>query len=213
MLAVWSPWNSLNVSLLKLLGLEQADAYSGLQVYSIGGELEVSIDDEVIGNVTVEGSPLEIFEIEPGEHLIEIKRVSEGVGDGYYYKFSRMTNFIAGINTVIAYEIGPTEEFSGGYVIYAMPGITENQTSLNIRTIPSDSSIFINDLEIAKTPINNYTLDLQDTYKLRIENTSTESIEFNLLPESVEERQSLKGYDLNVEAQLFQLPIEIRKEG
>lgn len=212
LLAIWSPWNGLDFSLLEALGLQQDDSYSGLQVYSMGGELEVSIDEETVGNVTVEGSPLEIYEIEPGEHLIQIRRISEGVGEDYYFEFSRMTNFVEGINTVIAYELGPTEEFSGGYVIYATPAIAEEQTNLNIRTIPEESSVFINELEVAATPINNYELDLDETYEIKIENSGTESIEFNLLPDDPEQRNALRGYDLNVEAQLFQLPVEIRKE-
>lgn len=212
LLAIWSPWSSWNISFLETLGLAQQDKYSGLQIYSTNGELEVLVDSEVVGNVTVEGSPLEIFEIEPGDHLVTLHRISEGVDSGYYYEFSRMINFIEGINTVIAYEIGPSDYFSGGYVIYATPSIDDNSTYLNVRTQSGESKVYLNDLEIGSTPVTNRQLDTSTTYKVKITQEAAEGIEFNLFPDTQDERDAFKGYDLNVEAHLFRLPIETREE-
>jgi len=212
--AFWSPWTKWDISLLDILGLENEDDYAGLQVYSISGELQLEIDNEIAGNVTLEGSPLDIFEIEPGDHLITIKRVSEeeGASQTSYYEFTRMVNFVRGINTVVAYEIGPSTRFSGGYIIYATPAVSEDIVSLNLRTEPENAQIFLNDIEVSSSPMTNYELDLSQNYKIRVVKDNNESIEFDLLPETEEEKNLLVGYDLNVDINLFELPLEVRQE-
>ncbi|KKQ36269.1 MAG: hypothetical protein US52_C0003G0010 [candidate division WS6 bacterium GW2011_GWA2_37_6] len=210
-LAVWSPWNSWNISVLGLLGLQNDDKYAGLQVYSTSGEVELKIDNEVVGNVTEEGSPLDIVEIEQGDHLIALRRVSEDQ-TANYYEFTRMINFVRGINTVLAYEIGPTEKFSGGYIIYATTGVEEKKSFLNIRTEPEGAKVYINEVEVSNAPLLNYELDLTKDYKVKIVKETSETIEFDLLPETDEEKELIKGYDLNVEVKLFEYPLEVREE-
>lgn len=209
-LAIWSPWNKWNISILGLLGLQNDDNYAGLQVYSTMGEIEVTIDNEIVGNVTPEGSPLDIVEIDPGDHLVTIKRNSEDE-TAEYYEFIQMINFVKGINTVIAYEIGPNSRSSGGYIIHATSSIEEDQTYLNIRTELEESTIYINGIEVSEAPLVNYALDLSQDYKIKIENKSCEPMEFDLLPETKEERDLINGYDLNVDVNLFELPLETRE--
>lgn len=210
-LAFWAPWGRWDVSVLGLLGLENEDSYAGLQIYSIAGEIEVEIDNEVVGNVTEEGSPLDIFEIEPGDHLVTVTRVStQEDPEPIYYKFRRMITFVQGINTVIAYEIGPSERYSSGYVIYTVDGIKDGTTHLSIRTVPANAKIYINDIEISDSPVNNYELDLAKEYTIKIVKDNYEEIAFSLLPEAAEERELLVGYDLNVDVNLFELPLETR---
>ncbi len=211
-LALWSPWSAWDFSLMRSLGLEQEENHAGLQVYSIAGEIEVLIDNQVTGNVTVEGSPLDIFDIQPGNHLVTLRRVSQDTEMHNYYEFNRMLNFIEGVNIVLAYEIGPSQNFSSGYTIYATRSISENESHLNVRTVPDGAKVFLNSNEITSTPVSNYKLDLDQTYQLKINKDDFESIEFSLLPEAKEERDALKGFDLNVEATLFRLPLETRQE-
>lgn len=211
LLAVWSPWNSWDISLLEVLGLKQNDSLSGLQVYSMNGEVEVLIDDEVVGNVSVEGSPLEIVEVEPGDHLVTIQRVSEDE-NAKYYSYKRIINFIEGVNTTIAYELGPNEEYSGGYLIYPTETLSSEQSYLNVRGVPSGANIYLNNEDLGESPLTNYALNLDDTYLLKVESDNYESIEFDLLPENPQERQALASYDLNVEYNLFEIPVDLRIE-
>lgn len=209
-LALWSPWSTWDFSIFSAIGLKQEDPYAGLQVYSISGEIQVLVDNEVVGNVTVEGSPLDIFEIEPGDHLITIKRVKDDESsEAIYYELNRMVSFVEGINTVVAYELGPNENFSGGYIIYVTDSISEENSFLNVSSDALNAQISINDNTLADLPLSNYALDYSDSYELRINAEGFESIEFNLLPEDDTQRKRLTNYDINVEANLFELPIEI----
>jgi len=209
-IGVWSPWRSINISPLEFFGLRQSIDYAGLQVYSLSGEIEVEIDGELAGNVTVDGSPLDIVEIDPGEHLVTIKRTPTDMSnDPIYFQLNRVIKFEKGINTVVAYELGPTEDFSEGYIITTSKAASSSGSSLNITTIPAGSKVFINSLDEGTGPITNYTIDLSQDYSIKIAKDNFESIEFNLLPEDDIQRELLKNYDINVEVNLFQIPIEI----
>ncbi len=208
-LAFWSPWASLQFSFLDLLGLKQDNKYSGLQVYSLQGEVDVYVDDEFVGSVNVDGSPLDIFEISPGMHMITIKRAEDE--NNFFYKFSKWVNFVEGINTVVAYELGPSEEYSAGYIIYAQDKLQEDSL-LHIQTIPEDTAIFINGDDVGSSPLFNYKLDLSNTYNILIKHDGYEDIEFKLLPEDEKERELIKRYDLTVEVNLFAYPIDIKLE-
>ncbi len=208
-LALWSPWSNINFSLLNFLGLKQEAKYAGLQVYSLQGEIEVIIDDEVVGSVNVDGSPLDIFEITPGPHMVTIRRIDDS--NLFYFELHKWLNFIEGINTVIAYELGPSEVYSGGYIIYAEPRAGDN-TALNIRTIPDDAVIYINGEEFKDNPILNHSIDLGSDYSILIKRSGYEDIEFNLLPQEEKERLLLNDFDLNVEVNLFAYPIDVKFE-
>jgi len=187
-----------------MLGLKQQDKLSGLQVYSMNGEIDIEIDGEPVGSVNVEGSPLDIYEIEPGDRLITLINKSENS-----YKYNRIIRFVPGINTVIAYEIGPNERFSSGYLITATPSIATNESFLNIAGYPSKSKVYLNGEMIGEAPISRYSLKLDSSLVIKIENENYEELQFNLLPEDDEARSNLKGYDLNIEFRLFEMPFEV----
>ena len=182
-------------------------------MYSLSGEIEVEIDGELAGNVTVDGSPLEIIEIEPGEHLVNVKRIGEvSDNDPIYYQLNRVIKFEKGINTVLAYELGPTKDFSEGYIITTTKALEPGVPKLNITTIPDGTTITINDLNQGTAPLGNFDIDLSQNYRIKIAKENYESIEFNLLPDDDVQRNLLKNYDINVEVNLFQIPIELGYE-
>ncbi|MBN1331289.1 hypothetical protein JW978_00180 [Candidatus Dojkabacteria bacterium] len=209
-IGVWSPWRNLDFSLMEFFGLKQSIDYAGLQVYSLSGEIEVEIDGELAGNVTVDGSPLDIVEIDPGEHLVTVKRVPEDqANDPIYYQLNRVIKFEKGINTVIAYELGPTKDFSEGYLITTSRAINPGSPKLNITTSPDVSNVIINNLDAGSSPVSNYEINLFEDYNIKILKENFETIEFSLLPDDDVQRELLSGYDINVEVSLFQIPIEI----
>lgn len=209
-LGAWSPWNQWEFSILQTLGLKQSTDYSGMQVYALAGQVEVEIDGEVVGNVSVDGSPLDIYEIEPGEHLVSVSRIpDDNSNDPIYYQLNRVLSFKKGINTVLAYEIGPSEEFSSGYIITSSDAIDKDKNYLNIIVAQEDARIFINDIDAGITPLSNYEIRLDQTYKIRVEKDNYETIEFDLLPEDEDQKKLLEDSDISVEINLFQLPIEI----
>ncbi|MBD3280231.1 PEGA domain-containing protein [Candidatus Dojkabacteria bacterium] len=210
LLGVWSPWNKLDISFLEVFGLKQSIDYAGLQVYSLSGEVQVEIDGELAGNVTVEGSPLEIIEIEPGEHLVSLSRVGEDTtNDPIYHRLNRVIRFEEGVNTVIAYELGPSKEFSEGYIITTTQAMDPGNPKLNLTTNPDDAQITINDLDIGVSPLSNYAIDTTQNYQIEIKKENYETIVFDLLPQDEIQRDLLKEYDINVEVNLFQIPIEV----
>ncbi len=210
-LAIWAPWNSWNLSWQKILGLEKPEGLSGLTVYSLGGSMEVFIDSKSEGEVSPVSSPLEIDAIDPTEHKIELVR--KGTEEDSYYKFSRTLNFEPGINSILSYELGPTREFSAGYIFYASSkGSIESKTTILINSNPDGAKVSLDDLPIGNTPIRNLDIDISKTHKLKFEVDGYEPLEFEILPVNQKDRDKLKGYDLVVESNLFRLPTGVVQE-
>ena len=115
LLGLWSPWLKLNVSLSDIFGVEKPDKISGLQVYSLSGEMEVFLDGESQGTVTPDNSPLVVDAISPGEKSVGLKRVSEV--PGAYWEFNKVITFEENIDVVLSYILGPEEEFSEGNIV------------------------------------------------------------------------------------------------
>ncbi len=210
LLAIWSPWNSWNISLTRLLGIDPPEEIGGLQVSSLAGTLEVYIDGSLKGTVDPEKSPLTIPAVEPGERQIKLIRKSDV--EGAFYQFNQLVKFESGVDVILAYELGPTAEFSEGHLIYATKTakVANPELSLNIVSSAEGSNVKIDDLDVGQTPIVTYKLDLTKQHKLVISKLGFDSQEFVILPTEQKDRDKLKGYNLNVNVDLFLQPIGIK---
>lgn len=207
--ALWSPWTSWNISFSRLLGIEPPPQIGGLQVTSLAGELEVFVDGISQGKVTPDSSPLTIPAIDPGERQIRLKRIA--TVDEAYWEFNKLIKFESGVDVVISYELGPTEEFSEGHVIYATRTTDKvDGLRLNLTSSVEDAVVKIDDVTVGNTPLVAQVISKDKQHTLLISKKGYESQEFKLLPESQEDRDKISGYNLNVLVDLFLQPIAIQ---
>ncbi len=206
--AFWSPWTSWQLSITSLLGIAPPAETTGLQVTSLAGDLEVYIDGILQGKVGVNDSPITIPGVQPGEHQVRLKRLS--AVEGAYYELNRLIKFEPGVDVVIAYELGPSAEFSGGHIIYAIKS-TELTTGvkLNLDVNVEEADVLIDDRELGKSPIVGQILSGDRAHLLKVEKRGYDGQEFKLLPESQEERDKILGYTLYVKVDLFLQPIPV----
>ncbi len=207
LLGVWSPWLNWRVSLGSMLGLGEKSEASGMKVYSLIGELEVYLDNEYKGSATPE-EWLDVVDIAPGSH--EIKLIRKSSPEGGYYNFLRKINFENSVDVIISYELGPNQKFSEGHIFYAEKRVTSAENAfLNIISNPDNAKIFLDSTLIGESPISNVEIDLTSQHEIRLEKEGYDPIEFTILPETQEERDSLKGYNLNLEINMFLIPIDV----
>lgn len=204
--AVWAPWQSINIDLLQLVGIGARPTYARIQLTSLSGELELLIDGETRGSVGPEGSPLILEDIAPGEHQVLLRRT----GNSNYHTLERLITFSADTDVVIAYELGPSAAFSGGHILTAAKSISEgSDVILNLRSLPGEANVKLNSVEIGTTPIRRYKLDYNNTNEISVTKPGYEEIKLNLLPGEQAAREKLRGYELNLETDLFLLPIDV----
>lgn len=207
LLGLWSPWLQWNVDLAGIFNVEKPDKISGLEIYSLLGELEAEIDNiSQEGSATAE-SPLIIDTIEPGEKAITVKRKSEI--ENAYWEYRDIISFTQGINTVVTLGIGPEEEFSEGAVITATPKTSENY-NLKLKANITDYKLEINNVASSVSG-NEFTQDisLDQQHSIKIEKTGYETLEFTLLPADQNERNKLLNYIIEVDIKLMLQPVQI----
>lgn len=210
LIGIWSPWHNWDFSFLSMIGIENDNSYSTLKVKSLSGSLDIYIDDKLEGSVVADESFAEINTIKEGMHLVKLKRQSEN-GD-IYFELNKEINFISGVEVVMAYDLGPSEAFSEGHILYTSKNYKKNQNPVvNIISSPEDVNVFIDDEQIGTTPISELELDLSRQHKIRFEKTGYDSLEFMILPEDQESRDKLKDLTINLEVNLFLQPVKIIK--
>ncbi|MBU0976455.1 MAG: PEGA domain-containing protein [Patescibacteria group bacterium] len=203
-LALLLPWENLSEWKDGITG--KAVDYASLKVYSLGGDMKVYIDGEEKGTVSSESSYLEIFPIEVGKH--EVKLVRDASNDSFYQNFLRTISFEKGFDTVISWELGPSEDATSGWVLYARKsGADESDVKISLESIPDNSNIQINDDVPIVSPIRSYPLTLDRQHKLVVAKSGYQSMELPVLPGDDEERLLLKGYELFLEVDLYKLPV------
>lgn len=206
--ALWSPWKSLNISLGSIFGIEPQTDFAQLYLSSLGGELEVSVDGEKKGSVGPEGSPFLIEDIEPGRRVVKLARVPNGNAE--YISIEKVLDFSSDVDTVIAYEIGPSLNFSEGHIITARKNfLSPNATTLNVVTQPNEVEVLLNGNSLGQSPVNNVSLNLGGENRLLLRKPGYEEMQITLLTEDAAEREKLVGYEIFVEANLFLLPIRV----
>lgn len=210
LLAVWSPWLRWNIDLGALIGVTKPESIAGLQVSSLAGELEIFLDGHSEGKVTPENSPYFVYRVEPGEHLLTIKRTGEFADT--YSDFSKLIDFITGSTVVVAYNLGPDEQFSEGHIIYATKkGVESSNSKLNINVSTENFNFSIDGVPAERITGENVStnLDLNSQHRLKISKTGYEPLEFTILPETQEDRDKIKFFDLNIDVQLMLQPVEV----
>lgn len=207
LLGLWSPWLKWDINISDLFGVESPDQISGLEVYSISGDLEVFVDDDSRGIATTD-QPLFIDGLTPGTKSVRIVRLSET--EGAYWSFNKLINFEENINVVISYYLGPEEEFSSGHVITARKKAEGEENNLNIKTDISDYSLDINGISV-KVDSNDYSTQLpfNDQIILKINKLGYEDTEFKILPEEEEERLKLEDFVIIVDIQMLLQPVTV----
>jgi len=210
LLALWSPWLYWNIDVRNLFGIRKPESISGLQVFSLGGELNIQIDGKDVGSVTPEKSPFFYDTVTPGERMVSISRKSDSPNQ--FWTFSKLITFEEGNTVVSSYFIGPSQEFSEGHFIFATKKTDLNaQSKLNVTLNTEDAQIQVESIAVDKFTKNKYTtdIDLNSQKKIRIFKPGYETLEFTILPDKQEDRDKLRNYDLNLEAQLMVLPVNV----
>lgn len=209
LIAIWAPFEEVDLSISRLFGVEQVNKLSSLKVISLKDGITVYMNGEKRGETTPEGGVLEIPDITPGTHIIKLEKISE---NGEYFEFLKSIDFVDGYSVVIAYELGPTQKFSQGHVLYAKKSANvsdKDETSINIDVLNTQAEIFIDGASIGNSPIRNYSLSLSDIHNVKIVKGGYEDLEFTILPELEDDRKKLKEVDLYIEAQLFLIPLVV----
>lgn len=210
LLALWSPWRDWQINFSELFGVTPPQEVAGLQVSSLAGELLLYVDDSVepVATVSPENSPVQVPGIQPGDHQIKLVRTSEV--EGTYVEFNRLIYFYSGIDVVIAYELGPTLEFSEGHVIYATEqSATDSNAYLNISSNVEGASVSIDQVTIGSTPIVKQPIDTLTQHRVVITKDGYEQQDFTVLPEEASDREKLAGLKLNIDVDLFLQPLQV----
>lgn len=207
LLGVWSPWRSFNVDLGFLFGVKKVEQVSGLQVYSLAGDMDIYIDSELKGRVTPETSPVFVDAINPGDRKVTLSRPS--LVEGAYLNFDKIITFVPGVDIVISYGLGPNEFFSEGSVITLNTKVNETY-NLVVNTNVEGATIVVDGIP-SQIPdsrlVSNIALDRQ--ISISIQKAGYETISLTLLPEDEADRQNLAGYIINVDVHMMLLPFEI----
>ena len=202
--AIFFPLDIISILKDRLLGV--GNNYSSLKIYSLGGDIKVYIDGEEKGIAKEKGSYLEVLPIDVGEH--EVKLVREATEEGFYPDFERIINCEKGFDTVISWEIGPTEEASSGWILYAQNASYKNgHTLINLTCKPRDCKINIDEKGEHTAPITKLNLSLNEQHTFKASKEGYQDLEVQVLPEDEEARASLEGYELFFEVNLYRIPI------
>jgi len=171
---------------------------STLTVNSPNSKSEIFINDESYGqtNQTIE-------DLAEGTYTIKLKRVTDSTStDQYFYNDAvfvvELTN---NTESIINIEVGPSSLLSG-YILYYSdsPSALGNEGYLTISSSPEDSSVYLDDQFLSKTPVMMQKIS-SGNYTLRIENPGYESVEVPIIIRS--------DYNLNVNTYLFPIPTEL----
>lgn len=210
-LALWSPWVGWQLDASKLFGVGSAEPISGLYLYSLSGTLELEIDGESQGSVSSIDSPLIVDRVQPGQRLVSIKRVSQN--SSTYWNLSELVEFTAGTNVVISYNIGPTEDFSEGNIIYAKDSTSSELNQLTVSIDSDNALVFLDNASIQQINANTFKdkITLDATHKIEISKPGFETFSFSVLPDTQEERDKLTDFDIFVDVRLLQIPVELEE--
>jgi hypothetical protein len=151
-----------------------------------------------IGSKSYGETPVVISDLPADEYTFRLKRISD-VSDAYEDRFIQI-DLERNTEAVIELEIGP-ESISSGYVLYYTKSPVKNDKGyLSINTQPENATVYIDGEYADKSPLNAYIANPK-SYDLRITNQGYENVEFPVIVR--------KGYNLNVKAFLFPIPINI----
>jgi hypothetical protein len=169
--------------------------------------MNIYIDGEHKGMVYSNESYYEVFPISVGEHEVSLTR--EATHENFYKQFQRTIRFENGFDTVVSWEIGPTEAASSGWILYAKKtSELSEKATLSILCEPSDCLIEIDGEEEQNAPVSQMELSLDNQHEFTATKIGYQDLVAQILPEDSEGRNSLKGYELYFYINLYQFPIK-----
>ncbi len=208
LMAIWSPWEQWDFNFLKFIGVDNTEEYSSLKVKALEGQIEIYIDNELKGTAdSLDADFSEITPINKGEHTVTIKRKSENTK---YFELSRKINFEPGFDVVVAYDLGPSEYFSEGHILYSRKNYSnEANPRLNILSTPENVEVSIDGVVVGTAPLKDIQLDINGQHVIKFVKPGFETLEITILPEKQEARDNLKNLTLTLEVNLFAQPLKV----
>ena len=173
----------------KIIGnFDKLKSKSAVTIDSLNQQAEVFINDKSVGT-----TPFESKSINPGENKITLKTKNQ--------MYETKINFLADdndniYNVVIFRDLGVSNVFSSGQEFWYEKDNGNNK--LKIISNPTGALVYIDNVEIGKTPFSSTTLSPGD-YNLKIEQDGFETQEMKITTD--------KNYTVNVNVKLFPLPI------
>ncbi len=210
LLALWSPWIGWNLDFSRLVGVEKPESIASLQVFSLSGEVEILIDGVSSGNASVENSPFVVDRVNPGERLLTLRKKSDT--KNAYWSFSKLLNFIEGTSVAVTFNLGPEELFSEGHIVYAVDKKDKDADSvININVNAENAVVLLDNISAQQITSQKFTekLNFDSQHKISISKKGFENLEFTILPDSQEDRNKLKDFDINIDAYLLTQPVEV----
>lgn len=207
LLALWSPWSKWSIDLRPLFGVNDPGSIAGLMVNSLSGNIEVTVDNQVVGSASDE-APLIIDDIDPGEKLVKLRRITDV--ENAYWSYSKVIDFEQGTTAVLSFNLGPSEEYSEGNIIYFQKKLGENpnihfsfnQDNVSVQV---ETQVFNN---VNKSGVST-PLDTTAQKEIKIIKVGYEELEFKLLPEDAEDRERVKDFDIYVDVYLMKQPVKV----
>jgi hypothetical protein len=206
-LGVWSPWQQWKLNLPSILGIQSPEQFGSLKVKSLSGDIDVFVDGEFKDTASADDSDfLEIVPISPGEHTIRMVRRDEPG----FPEVIRKLNFEPGADVVVAYEMGPSESFSEGHILYARKSFeNKGKPQLEIFSTPDNTKVTLDGTYLGQAPLKDIELDTNSKHKLKFEKDGYDPLEIDIFPDTQADRDKLKDMILTLEINLFERPVKV----
>jgi hypothetical protein len=205
---LWSPWLQWNIRPEVIFGVREPDKIASLQVFSLSGEIEVLVDGELQQGTArlQDGSPVIVDRVNPGDRLITLRRKTPLINT--YWNLEKVIHFEANTSVVIAYNLGPSELFSEGHIIYADSLTTEGNVKVQVNA--DNAIVRMNNIPLTVNGnVARSTISFDRQYVLQVERQGFEPVSFTVLPESQEERDKLSSFSINVDVNLMYQPVPV----
>jgi hypothetical protein len=158
-----------------------------------------SINDVKIDGKEYGVTPLEIEDLEEGQHEIELVRSTNG--ESFYSPLKLQLDLKRNTEAIVDFEIGPAGTLSGYAIYYTQsPSTTEGIGYLTVTSSPSEATFTINNDQTYQLPIDILELKAGE-YNISVNSKGYESI---VVPVIIRE-----GYNLNLRADLFPIPTNL----
>lgn len=187
-------------------------ATSTLEVISLGGDMKIYIDGVENGIVRESQDKYEVPNLTPGVHRVQLSRIA----DIEYPKLDLTLDFLASYATTVAYEIGPSEAVSQGWVVEPVENsgtdnfieVTPNidATAINIASRQTGKSL---------TGVDNknvYNIDYTSGYTVLVEKDGYLPLTFDLFnygDTDATRTEKLKKVNFEIKTYSFELPMKV----
>ncbi|HVX92758.1 MAG TPA: PEGA domain-containing protein [Candidatus Dojkabacteria bacterium] len=165
-----------------------------LTVNSNNGKAEVFIGDKKYGE-----TPVSISDLQPGQYTVTIKRISDKAD--LYSERNIEVDLQKNTEAIINIEVGP-DNTNYGYVLYYTQSPEKNSQKgyLTVNSSLADTTAFVDGAYLNALPINAQFLKPK-SYTLKVTKDGYQDLEVPIVVRG--------GYNLNVNAYLFPIPIKI----